>query len=454
MDELKSKPYFSGFSPDDINYQREVIDFLDDWDYSTGTPEVLLSGSYGSAKSLLMAHLAVRHCLEWPGARVCLARKALPDLKATIFNEILEHLDNDPQFIEGTHYEINRTSASIKFINGSEIISRSWADKKYNKGRSLKLSMLVFEELTENNEDDYAAFKTLKARLRRIPTVKENILIGATNPDDPDHWVAKYFINSTMPTRRVFYSVTTDNPFLDPVYIEQLKQDLSPAEAERYIYGRWTRLDRERIYSSYSDENFIKKPYEINKQYPITICHDFNIGEGKPMSAACYQYINDEFHIFKEFVINGARTLDLMEAMKESGLFDIQVPHFIIHGDGSGHARDTRSFVSDYDLITKFIANQTKAKAILEVPKDNPPVRARHNKVNAYFLNEAKKRRAFIYQDCKVADEGFRLTALKKGGDYIEDDSKYYQHITTAIGYGIYYDSNKSNVKISSQKVR
>jgi len=33
--------------------------------------------------------------------------------------------------------------------------------------------------------------------------------------------------------------------------------------------------------------------------------------------------------------------------------------------------------------------------------------------------------------------EGFSLTKLKDGAQYIEDDSKRYQHITTAAGYGI-----------------
>jgi hypothetical protein len=41
-----------------------------------------------------------------------------------------------------------------------------------------------------------------------------------------------------------------------------------------------------------------------------------------------------------------------------------------------------------------------------------------------------------------------KLTALKKGAEYIEDDSKEYQHITTAAGYRISYTSrNKVIIK-------
>jgi hypothetical protein len=442
--EAYSKPNFSDFNPRVIPYQSEVIDFLDGWNYSTGTPEILLSGSYGSAKSILMAHLAVRHCLENAGARVCLARKALPDLKDTIFKEILEHIAED--FIEDVHYKVNHSIARISWFNGSEIISRSWSDKKYKKARSLKLSMVVFEELTENNDDDKQAFDTLKARLRRIPTVKENILIAATNPDGPGHWVYKYFLEGTQPTRKVFKSVTTDNPFLDPVYIQQLKQDLSPREAQRYIYGEWIEIDQDRIYSAYdTDQNFLKLQYNINPHHPIILSFDFNIGHGKPMSSIAGQFINGVWHFFDEVVIQGARTQDAIESWL-SRQYLTQGVRVIVHGDASGQARDTRSIVSDYDIIKRALSN-AGVNVMMEVPRENPPIRRRHNIVNAYCLNEAGDRRLFIYNQCKVAHDGMRLSSLKKSGDYIEDDSKAYQHITTAIGYAVVHEHNRLGEK-------
>ena len=69
----------------------------------------------------------------------------------------------------------------------------------------------------------------------------------------------------------------------------------------------------------------------------------------------------------------------------------------------------------------------------------NPPIKTRHNIVNAYCLNHEKRIRFYIYKDAPVSDEGMRLVKLKKGGNYIEDDSKRYQHVTTAIGYGVHY---------------
>jgi len=449
---INSGTSLTTFNPFAVPYQSKVVNLLrNEWDYSTGTPEILLSGSYGSAKSILMAHLIVTHCLFNPGARGLLARKALPDLKQTIYKEVLEHIQED--LIEGKDYWVNESSATIKFSNGSEIISRSWADKKYKKGRSLKISFLVFEELTENNEEDKEAFMTLKARLRRIPHVKENVLIAATNPDSQSHWVYKYFFNSEIKTRIVFKSVTTDNPFLDPVYIEQLKTDLDTRSAQRYLFGEWVDLAKDQIYYSYERDRNFRKDFNGTID-ELRLCHDFNIGRNKPMSAAAAVKIGSVYHIIKSFHVQGARTNDIMDEIAASGLLD-RARKIYVYGDASGKNNDTRSLRSDYDIIKHFLANyRTKDNRLLSfemrIPPSNPPIRRRHNVVNAHFLNENKQVRLYLYDEW--LHDGFTQTTFKKGADLIEDDSLPQQHVTTAIGYMIDYDLNR--ISSTSQTIQ
>lgn len=441
---IQSTPNLSGFNPYAIPYQGELLELVRrDWDYSQGNLEILLSGSYGSAKSIMMAHLAVTHCLENPGARVCLARKALPDLKDTIFKEIIEHISED--LVEGEDYHATPTRGYIRFTNGSEIISRSWADKKYKKGRSLKLSMLVLEELTENTLEDKQAFDTLKARIRRLPHVKENILIAATNPDEPDHWVYKYWMKDDRPYKKIFYSVTFDNPFLDPIYVQQLREGMTPDEEKRFIYGQWISITGQGIYYNYhQDRNFLKDiTYKINPNHPISIMHDFNIGHGKPMSAAVGQHINGVFHIKKTYLVEGFRTVQMMEEMADDGVFDNKTS-FLAYGDASGRHSDTRSNQSDWDIIEDFLSNYkrkdgTGLEFSIEVPKANPPIKRRWKNVNLSFMNALKEVRFYIYKEAEDADEGFRLTKLKKGSGLVEDDSFAKQHVTTAIGYWVDY---------------
>ena len=456
-----SQPFLTRFNPYVIPMQGKVVDLIrGEWDYKKGTPEILLSGSYGSSKSALLAHLAVTHCYLQRYSRVCICRRALPDLKKTLFQEILEHISED--LVEGKDYKVNTSTASIKFKNGSEIISMTWADKRYKKGRSLRLSMLIIEELTENDEQDFEAFKTLKARVRRLPAIKENVVICATNPDDPETIWYKYFIASQPhATRRVFYSNTEDNPFLDPIYIEQLKKDLDPISVRRYLYGEWVSLQFEGIYYCYDPKkHYLKETeYQFNHQLPLDITWDFNIGENKPLSIALGQYdpLKDMFHVERSICINSISTHSMLDELQSRGYFD-QGLKIRIFGDATGQARSTQSLHSNYEIIKNYLSNYLDKQGRrvvfeMKVPRSNPPVRARHNHVNSYLENGNKQNRLLLYKWAQKLDEGLRLTKLKKGGDYTEDDSKDYQHVTTSLGYWVSYLHNLKGVqKIGSHR--
>lgn len=452
-------PTLTTFDPNEIPYQRDVIDLIrHHYDYSTGNLEILLSGAFNSAKSTLLAHIGVTHALRYPGGQVCLGRRSMPDLKKTIWREVLDHIGDDLK--EGFDYTVNKVEMSIRFRNGSQIFAASWADKRYAKFRSLKISCLLLEELTENDDEDMEAFKQLKARLRRVPGIPENVLVAATNPDSPSHWVHKYFIEPNIwqkhANRYVFYSKTTDNKFADPAYIQQLIRDMSPKEKQRFIDGLWLDLIGETIYDCYDSElQYLKDTeYKIRPELPVGITWDFNIGENKPMSCAVFQYCptSDEFSFFKEVVLFSSRTADVLDELDASGIFDKSYS-FELYGDAAGKNRDTRSLKSDYDIIKKYLSNKD-VDYVYRVPPANPPIRTRHNRVNAYCLNAEGQRRLKIYKGCPTMDEGLRLTKLKKGGNYIEDDSKHYQHITTAMGYAIVSITKRHNRKPSGTRLR
>ncbi len=433
-----STPSISEFDPTIIPMQYQVINDMANFDYDLGVHEILLSGSIGSAKSLLMAHIAIVHCLTYPKAKCLLARKAMPDLRDTILQKVLDHIEGDLEI--GRDYWFNETTGRIEFSNGSEIKCRSWADKRYKKFRSLELSCAIVEELTENDSDEFEAFyKELVARVGRLPHIKQNFVICATNPDAPSHKAYDYFIASKYPTRHVYYSITSDNPFLPKTYIEQLKNTFTAQEAQRMLFGQWIEIKSEVIYYSFSEKNIIDS-YEINLKYPILITYDFNIGLNKPMSVAFMQYINDKFYVFDEVVIYGSNTLESCDEQIARGLWDLPVK-YIIHGDASGRSKSSKYNKSDYDIIKKAMDDHVgkfgRVNSEIDVPLSNPPVRKRHLVVNGQLCNSKGEISVFICKKCETTIKGFRLTKLKEGGSYVEDDSMPFQHITTAIGYGI-----------------
>lgn len=447
-----STPSFTEFDPSVIPYQDTFIDDLyTKFDYSQGIQETLLSGSVGSAKSIILAHLGCRHGMEYTGAKVMMGRESMPSLRDTLYQKMIEHL-TDEHLKEGVHYKLNDRDCRIWFpFTHSEIIGKSWGDRNLEKFRSYEFSMALIEELTENKEKDI--YDAIKMRVGRLPHITNNNIICATNPDSPSHWAYDYWIapkerGEHIPTRHVYYSVTTDNPFLPKWYVEQLKKDLDPKMARRMIFGEWIEINQDVVYYAYqSDKNFRNHDYKVDETLPIKMCWDFNIGHGKPMSCVFGQYhpATDTYHWFAEVILQGSRTADIMEEAASRGLLDYNC-NYEIFGDASGDHRDTRSILSDYDIIKRFLAQYKPLKGhvmrwVMKIPKANPPIRTRHNTVNGYCHNGKGLNRFFVYAGCPILHKGMRLTNLVKGGSYIEDDTPEYQHCTTAVGYCIQYEA-------------
>ncbi len=151
-------------------------------------------------------------------------------------------------------------------------------------------------------------------------------------------------------------------------------------------------------------------------------------------------------HIFNEVVIDGFRTRDNLSEALERGLLSYNTKYFI-HGDAAGKSMDTRSKKSDYDIIKDFLSNETKLNFQVQVPLANPPIRKRHNLVNAYCRNDLGERSLFVYKDAPTADEGLRLAKLVNDSDYKENDKDRFQHISTAIGYGLHRQHQNLNTK-------
>lgn len=431
---LSSTPTIEEFDPTSIPFQIQVLQDVHNYDYDLGVHEVLLSGSVGSAKTLLASHIIAVHMIENPGAIVGVGRLALPDLKDTLISVLRDHIRVIP-------FRYSSSSGDIYLKNGSKMLAFSWIDKRFKKIRSYEFSLFVIEELTENNTKEI--YDEIKMRVR-LPHVKNKLIVNLTNPDSPAHWAYEYFIKTKSPTRHVYYSRTEENPFLEKTYIQGLKETLDPKMARRMLYGEWIDIRSDVIYYNYNrDINFIDDDYNINPGFPIHISFDFNIGVGKPFSLCLFQHIFKKFHVFDEVVIESTRTEQALEELESRGIFENKVI-FKIHGDATGKSRSTNSNHSDYDIIVNYLRkvrrkNGSSISFELEVPASNPPIRTRHNLMNASFLNSNGEVNLYVYRKAKTVDKGLTLTKLKENADYIEDDGpKYpYQHVTTALGYGV-----------------
>lgn len=442
-----SSPQFQDFDPREIPWQKEATDYFENFNYDSGILELFFSGSIGSAKTIEHIHLIVRHCLENDGARYLMVRRALKDLKRTSWNVLLQHISDIPHAIKS----YNKSDLKITFVNGSEIIGDSYDKGDLDKFRSLELSGADFEEVTECTKETYEA---IKMRVGRLPGVSQNVITSRCNPDEPSHWLYKYFImDNDKAKKKTFYSLTEQNKFLPSWYIDNLRADLDPLMARRMLKGEWLSIRGQTPYYAYdTNKQFLKNErYKIDPRFPLDIMHDFNIGSGKPMSAAIGQCIGGVFHIAKDFIVEGFNTSEIIQEMLSSGYFN-EISQVRIFGDRNGKNNDTRGNKTDYDIIVRELQqfrkpNGQAIRVNMQVPNANPPIRSRQNVVNAHCLNDNGDVRLFVYKDAETVDEGLRLTKLKKGSSYQEDDSDPFQHVTTAVGYYIHY------YKMSTEKI-
>jgi hypothetical protein len=446
-------PLFQDFDPRAIEWQNEARLFIRDFNYDSGVLELFYSGGVGSAKTIHHIHEIAKNCLEQPGSRWLMIRRTLKDLKRTSWAELLRHMADIPGAIK----DYNKSNLTITFHNGSEIMGDSYDDGDLTKFQSLNLSGIDIEEANEMPSREI--YEGIKLRVGRAGAAK-NMIFVRSNPDEPDHWLYKYFIeDKNHPNKKVFYSITDQNPFLPDWYKSNLKRDLSPLMARRKLYGEWLSISGSGVYYNYASEKNFKRneKYVFDPKYPIAISHDFNIAQGKPMSAAVGQKIGKTFHVAKTYLVEGFRTSQILDEMADDGVFENRTS-FYFYGDASGRANDTRSRQSDWDIVEDFASNfkrkdNSRLEYSIDVPRSNPPIRRRHNRMNTLFQNELGEVNFYVYADAADADEGFRLTKLKKGSGLVEDDSFSKQHVTTAIGYWadyvLEYEGEGSILKLS-----
>lgn len=419
----------------------KAMRFIEGYDYlkKQETPKFYFVGSAGSAKSSICIHMIAKHVLNNPGANFGIGRKSLPRLKKTTHKALVEHFKGT----DGLKVVPNKSNGDISLPQIDSTISAfSWGDGDLDKFQSDEFSGFFIEELTEN--EDREAHDRIVARIR-TPHINNRIFLAAMNPKGPSHWCHDMLYGPEKDDlTHVFQSSLSQNPYLPKGYKQTLLKTLSEIEARRLVYSEWVDYNTELIYYSYSRQNnFRDYSYNIDLSYPIYLCWDFNIGEGKPLSVCLSQYIDGVFHLFNQSVVKGYRTLDAMDDLASRGFFDLNTK-FIIHGDRSGKSNDTRSIKTDYVLIETFLSNYITKNRVpvsyeMDIPRSNPPIKDRHNMVNGACKNALGETNLYVYQDAPTVDEGLRKTRLKPGANFVEDDGPKhpYQHITTAVGYHI-----------------
>ncbi|AGW12150.1 phage terminase large subunit [Megalodesulfovibrio gigas] len=276
------------------------------------------------------------------------------------------------------------------------------------------------------------AVEVLMARLRdtRMPCQ----MLFTTTLDEPGSWMHSMFVEQYDPELMdVFYATTFENRHLPDGYTQSLKRMYPARLYDRMVLSKWVALSAHVIYHSFDRARHLCADIAFAPELPLLWSHDFNLAPGKPMSSVLAQLRRGpqgmELHVFDEIVMETADTNHVIAEMKGRPWHEQVRAGVIVYGDASGRARDTRSGMTDYSLLAAAGFAQQK------VPKANPPVRDRHNLVNCLLCDAEGRVRLKIHPRCETLIRGLERAALKQGAQYVEDDSLFEQHVTTALGY-------------------
>ncbi|GAF99782.1 unnamed protein product, partial [marine sediment metagenome] len=250
------------------------------------------------------------------------------------------------------------------------------------------------------------AFQMVDDRVRdkRMPNQK----LLTTTLDDPTSWMHQIFVEKYDPKfMEIIYANSYSNIANLPTgYIERKKQLLSSKLFQRMIMAKWVSLEGENIYYNFDRNTHVLDIAEFDPNLQVHWWHDFNIGEGKPMSSCCCQIGRYEINgkreraliVFDEIILSSADTNDAILEYEAKPWWNSKLKgsNTIISGDSSGRARDTRSKKTDYSIL------RTAGYHKQNVPGANPPIRTRHNTVNAILKNHRGFSRVFIHPRCKT----------------------------------------------------
>lgn len=310
--------------------------------------------------------------------------------------------------------------------NGSTISLRG-ADNP-DSLRGVGLHMVVLDEFADIEKEAWT--EVLRPSLS--DTGGSALFIGTPKGKN---WAYELFCrgaDASHPDWEAWQYTTLDGGNVPPDEIEAARNDLDE-RTFRQEYEATFENFAGIIYHAFDRTRNIDASIDVDEHVPLLWSHDFNIGQGKPMSSIIAQIRRENgvrvLHVLDEIVIESADTNDIIGEMKSRPWMPIAKPGVIVYGDAAGRARDTRSKETDFSLLS--LAGFRDQK----VPPSNPPVRSRHNTVNGMLHSATGAVRLRIHPRCKTLIKGLETTVLKAGSSYLEDDSTKEQHVTTALGY-------------------
>lgn len=214
----------------------------------------------------------------------------LGNTKGTLQRNIIEPM----QAIYGANLISNIKSDNTVTMFGEKVYCLG-ADKvnHVDKLRGSSIKYCYGDEIVTWHED---VFSMLKSRLDK-PYSKFD---GACNPDSPTHWFKKFLDGNSDIYQQQY--IIDDNPFLDPGFVRNLKQEYEGTiYYDRYILGKW-QLAEGLIYPMFSYEKHVVPTIDRDyTEYQISM----DYGIANPTAMVLWGLSDNVWYAIKEYRHSG-----------------------------------------------------------------------------------------------------------------------------------------------------
>lgn len=161
------------------------------------------------------------------------------------------------------NFRFSESGKSAKLFGRTVRLEGANDARAESKIRGITLQGAYVDEATQIPED---FFVMLLSRLR----TKGATLIATTNPDNPNHWLKKNYIDraADLDFLDVFFSLD-DNTTLPADYVDNIKKEYTGVYYERFILGLWVAAEG-LIYKQFADSMLKDKRFLISQKPPLS----------------------------------------------------------------------------------------------------------------------------------------------------------------------------------------
>lgn len=214
--------------------------------------------------------------------------------------------------------------------------------ENYNAHRGIKCGWYWLDEARDMEEE---AYDVILSRLRGQP---EGTVYGGVLTTTPNGfgWLHRRFVGKPVVGSAIVRAKTTENPFLQPGYVEGLRAQYTERFAKQELEGEFLNLTAGQAYYAFRRDHV--RPVAIDPQAPMWYAMDFNVS---PLCAVYGQGGDRACGVAGEVFIQGSgRTADAVDEFCRRFAAH-PTKRVTVYGDQSGGNRDTRHDGTDYSII-------------------------------------------------------------------------------------------------------